>query len=139
MTNTQTAIHGRFEVTSNGNVLVSHTWGPFNVECIHAYRDHLDHQVKSLTGKRWAMLAVAYGTPIHTPESMAEMISTIQHQRKLGRCATAIVFIDVEAENIVKSMLTAMYEKASEPFIFASDEATAMTWLEAQIANAENT
>ena len=138
MTSTQNAIHGRFEVVTKGQILVSHTWGPFNVECIHAYREHLDLQVKSLAGQRWAMLAVTIGTPLHTPESIAEMVSTIEHQRSLGRCATAIVFIDVEAESVMKSMLSTMYSQADEPFIFASDEASATTWLQEQIANAEN-
>ena len=137
MTITQSAIHGRFELTAKGQILVSRTWGPFNVECIHAYRDHLNLLVESLAGKRWAMLAVTFGTPLHTPESMAELVNTIQQQRKLGRCATAIVLVDVEAENIMKSMLTAIYKQAEEPFIFANDEASAALWLEDQITKAE--
>lgn len=138
MTSTSSAIHGRFEVITKGKILVSHTWGPFNVECIHAYREHLDSQIKSLTGKRWAMLAVTYGSPIHTPASMAEMVSTIQYQRSLGRCATAIIFVDVEAESVVKSMLSTMYSQANEPYIFASDEASATVWLNAQIDDTKN-
>jgi hypothetical protein len=138
MTSNKSLIHGRFEVTINGQVLISHTSGPFNLECIHAYREHLDLRVQSLAGKCWAMLAVADSAPLHTPESMAEMINTILHQRKLGRCATAIVIGDVEGVNIVKSMLTTMYVQANEPHIFASDEASAMIWLEAQIASAES-
>ena len=134
----QSAIHGRFEVAAKGQILMSRTWGPFNVECVHAYRDYLQLQIKSLAGQRWAMLAVTTGTPLHTPDSMAEMVNTIQQQRKLGRCATAIVLVDVEVESIVKSMLTGMYNQANEPFIFASDEASATIWLEAKIANPGN-
>ena len=138
MTSNHSAIHGRFEVTAKGQILTSRTWGPFNVECIHAYRDYLNLQVKSLAGQRWAMLAVTTGAPLHTPDSMAELINTIQQQRKLGRCATAVVLVDVEVESIVKSMLTSMYNQANEPFIFANDEASASAWLETQIANPEN-
>ena len=83
------------------------------------------------------MLAVANGAPLHTPTSMEEMVKTIQYQRKLGRCATAIVIGDVEAANIVKYMLSSMYLQADEPHIFAGDEASATTWLETQIANAQ--
>lgn len=133
----QSAIHGRFEVAAKGQILISRTWGPFNVECILAYRDHVNLQVKSLAKQRWAMLAVTIGTPLHTPDSMAEMVNTIDQQRKLGRCATAIVLVDVEAENLVKSMLTTMYNQANEPFIFADDEASAAIWLETQITNLE--
>ena len=138
MSSHQSTIHGRFDVTAKGQILISHTWGPFNVECVHAYRDYLQLQIKSLAGQRWAMLAVTTGAPLHTPDSMAEMISTIQQQRKLGRCATAIVLVDVEVESIVKSMLTGMYNQANEPFMFARDEASATIWLEAQIANTGN-
>ena len=134
----QSAIHGRFEVVAKGQILMSRTWGPFNVECVHAYRDYLQLQIKSLAGQRWAMLAVTTGTPLHTPDSMAEMVNTIQQQRKLGRCATAIVLVDVEVESIMKSMLTGMYNQANEPFIIASDEASATIWLEAKIANPGN-
>lgn len=136
ITNNQSAIHGRFEVTIDGQILISHTWGPFNLECIHAYREHLDLKIESLKGKAWAMLAIAEGAPLHTPASMEEMINTILHQRILGRCATAIVIGNVEAVNIVKSMLSTMYLQANEPHIFASDEASAMIWLTARIANA---
>jgi hypothetical protein len=130
----QSAIHGRFEVAAKGQILISRTWGPFNVECIHAYREDVNLQVKSLVGQRWAMLAVTIGTPLHTPDSMAEMVNTIRQQRNHGRCGTAIVLVDVEVESIVKAMLTAMYTQANEPFIFADDEASATIWLEAQIA-----
>ena len=138
MTNKKSLIHGQFEVTINGQILISHTSGPFNLECIHAYREHLDLMVQSLAGQRWAMLAVAEGAPLHTPESLAEMVRTIVHQRKLGRCATAIVIGDVEGLNIVKSMLSGMYAQANEPHIYAADEASATIWLNAQIANAES-
>ena len=83
------------------------------------------------------MLAITIGTPLHTPDSMAEMICTIRQQRQLGRCATAVVLVEVDVASIVKSMLTAMYNQAEEPFIFADDEASATQWLEAQIAIAE--
>lgn len=138
MTSNQSAIHGRFEVSANGQILLSRTWGPFNVECVHAYRDYLNLQVKSLAGQKWAMLAVTIGMPLHTPDSLAEMVNTIRQQKKLGRCATAIVLVDVEVENVVKSMLTSLYNQANEPFIFADDEASATIWLEAQIAGAKN-
>ena len=134
MSSHQSTIHGRFEVTADGQILISRTWGPFNVECVHAYRDRVNLQVESLSGQRWAMLAVTTGMPLHTPDSMAEMVSIIQQQRKLGRCATAIVLVNVEVESIVKSMLSVMYNQANEPFIFANDEASATIWLEAQIA-----
>ena len=131
------AIHGRFEVNAKGPILISRTWGPFNVECVLAYREQVNRQIKSLAGQPWAMLATTIGSPLHTPDSMAEMIHTIQQQRQLGRCATAIVFVDVDVESIMKSMLTSMYTQADEPFIFAADEASATQWLEAQIANAK--
>jgi hypothetical protein len=137
MTDNQSVIHGRFEVTVKGQILISHTWGPFNVECVHAYRKQVDLNVASLEGQRWAMLAVTIGAPLHTPASMAEMVNTILHQRNIGRCATAIVLMDVESEIIVKSMLSGMYVQAGEPHIFASDEASAITWLNEQIVIAE--
>jgi hypothetical protein len=138
MTSNKSLIHGRFEVTIKEQILISHTSGPFNLECIHAYREHLDLMVQSIAGQRWAMLAVADSAPLHTPESLAEMVKTIVHQRKLGRCGTAIVIGDVEGLNVVKSMLTAMYVQANEPHIFAADEASATIWLNAQIASAES-
>lgn len=133
----QSAIHGRFEVAAMGPILISRTWGPFNLECILAYREQVNLQAKSLAGRSWAMLAITIGTPLHTPDSMAEMICTIRQQRQLGRCATAVVLVEVDVASIVKSMLTAMYNQAEEPFIFADDEASATQWLEAQIAIAE--
>ncbi len=138
MTDNQSVIHGRFDVTIKGQILISHTWGPFNVECIHAYRKEVDLKVASMAGQHWAMLAVAIGAPLHTPDSMAEMVSTISHQRTLGRCATSIVLMDVESENIVKSMLSTMYLQAAEPHIFSSDEASATAWLKEQISIAES-
>jgi hypothetical protein len=134
----QSTIHGRFEVAVSGQVLISRTWGPFNLECIHAYREHMNLHIQSLVGQRWAMLALACGEPIHTPESLAEMVNTIEHQRTLGRCATAIVLINVEGANMVKLMLSSMYEKANEPFFFAEDEASAMSWLKEQIASSSS-
>ena len=130
----QHKIHGRFDVSISGRILVSRTWGPWNLEFVHAYREDMDRKVRSLAGQPWAMLALPGGEPIHTPESLAEMVNTILYHRTLGRCGTAIVLVNVEATNLIRLMLSSMYAQADEPCFFPDDEASAIAWLEARIA-----
>lgn len=134
----QHKIHGRFDVSIRGRILVSRTWGPWNLEFVHAYRKDMDRKVRSLAGRPWAMLALTGGEPIHTPESLAEMVHTIRHHRTLGRCGTAIVMVNVDATNLIRLMLSSMYAQAGEPCFFPDDEASAIAWLEARIAEAKN-
>jgi len=131
-------MHGRFDLAVDGRVLISRTSGPWNLECVLAYHDETNRKVQSLAGSPWVVLALVGGEPIHTPESMAEIVTTIRDHRMLGRCATALVFVDVDvdARNLMKLMLSPMYVQAHEPCWFADDEATALAWLKVQLAAA---
>jgi hypothetical protein len=126
-------IHGHFEITLEGRILVNRTWGPWNRELILAYREEMDRIVNRLAGERWAMLAFASKEPMHTPDSLAEMVAAIAHQRMQGRCATAVVLQDVVGEGMVKMILSRMYTEAGEPFIFADDADHARSWLQSQL------
>jgi hypothetical protein len=129
-------MHGRFELDIDGRIFISRTWGPWNLECVQAYHEETNRKVQLLSGAPWVVLALVGGEPIHTPQSMAEVVRTICDHRAMGRCATALVFvdIDVDARNLMRLMLSPMYVQAEEPFYFADDEATARAWLQAQLA-----
>jgi hypothetical protein len=112
------AMHGFFEVRVEGRILISRVCGPWNLEAVEAYRDEVNRHIKSLIGQPWGVLAIVGGEPIHTPESMQGVTDVIRLHRSLGRCATALVFADVEAVSLMKMMLAPMYIQSQEPYYF---------------------
>ena len=130
---TNRAMHGFFEVSVEGRILISRVTGPWNLEAVEAYSEEVNRKIKQLIGQPWGVLAIVSGEPIHTPESMQEMTDTIRFHRSLGRCATALVFVDVEGVHLMKTMLAPMYIDSKEPYYFADDEASARSWLIEQL------
>jgi len=126
-------IHGLFEVSVEGRILISRVRGPWNLEAVAAYRDEVNRKVEALIGQPWGVLAIVGGEPIHTPDSMQEVTDAIRFHRTLGRCATALVFVDVEAVGLMKTMMAPMYIHSNEPYYFADDEAAARSWLREQL------
>ena len=126
-------IHGEFDVSVDGQILISRVFGPWNFEAVEAYGIEVNKKIQLLAGKPWGLLAVIGGEPFHSPKSIEELIHIVRSHRKLGRCGTALVLVDVESPILVKLILSQIYVKAEEPFYFAADETSAIVWLNDKI------
>ena len=128
-------IHGEFEITIEGRLLVSRVRGPWNFEAVQAYGEETARKVNILAGQPWGVLAITGGEPLHTPDSIDKLVEIIQTHQKLGRCGTALVFEGLtEPAKILQTMLAQMYILSQEPYIFANDQDSARQWLHEQLA-----
>ncbi|MFZ6849177.1 hypothetical protein [Undibacterium sp. RuRC25W] len=131
----QYQIQGQYELRIEGRMMISRVCGPWNIHAVNAYRDAAERIIQALSGAPWVLLAVLSGEPLHTAESIDELAEMIRGHRQLGRCGTALVFEGpIALARIHQLMLSKMYIMSGEPHYFANDEASALLWLERQLA-----
>jgi hypothetical protein len=131
----QYRIHGQFELSVEGHILIARGRGPWNLEAIKAYGIDSNAKIQLFADEPWGLLAIVEGEPFHTPESVNALVNIIDAHRKHGRCATALVLLDVTSPIFAKLMLSRIYVEAREHFYFANDEASALMWLTDQIVH----
>lgn len=125
--------HGHFSLTLEGRILVNRARGPWNTELVIEYAQAVAAQVQALSGQPWGVLAHVSGKPIHTPEAREKMIATLVEHARHGRCATALMFENVETESFLQVIQSSIYTAAAQPYLFTRDEAQARAWLNQQI------
>lgn len=126
--------HGDCNIWSEGNVVVVHTYGPWNDEHVRLGHKLIMDEARAFNGKPWRMLGIVHGEGIHTPEGQEEQIRAIRIQQAHGRVGTALVWADAPegTRQFLTNIFLKMYALANEPVHTFPDEASARAWLKEQ-------
>lgn len=131
------AAHGTYTLSVQDHILYTTVCGPWNIEAVQAYTREMEQKIATLIGAPWGVLATIQGEAIHTTESRLALVETVRRHRLVGRCGTAILLQVDRAASLFKVMFEKLYADAGEPCTFFDDEASAQSWLNAQIAASE--
>ena len=83
--------HGDFSFKVEGNIFIIEAVGPWNVDALLNSRPDVSLVHKKLYGKKWGVLAIIHGEPIHTPAAAKMVTEIIVNDKKNGRVASAII------------------------------------------------
>lgn len=126
--------HGTFDVCQMGRILRVEGTGPWNLESMRSSAKEAQSIVAALQGQPWAVLVVLHGESIFVPAAANMLIETVQREKTLGRCATAVLVNDCTSPNFAQMHMADIYDAASEHFQFFDDIHLATAWLHQQIA-----
>lgn len=120
--------HGIFEVKVEGQLLLVDATGPFNEELILQYEKALETCIKTLEVSEWKQIITLHDFSLFTPEAEKKLTQTLINRKSRGLIACAVVFINVEAEYLIKAQMSRCYNHAGIKHVFTSSINEAKKW-----------
>jgi hypothetical protein len=121
--------HGLFEVKIEGKILLVDATGPFNEELIIKYKKALESCIQNLEISKWNQIITLHEFSLFTPEAEQSLTQTLINRRTRGLIASAVVFVDIEGESLIKVQMSNCYNKAGVKHQFMSSVDDAKKWL----------
>lgn len=125
--------HGKLAAIIEENILIIKGAGPWNKEALERASTEFSDLLRQLYGKKWAVMLLIHGDPIHTPDATELLIEAIKEDKKHGRITTAIVLNDCDDIGFAKIHIADIYDKSGEDIRFFNDEYSARKWLSKQL------
>lgn len=126
------APHGNYKIESQEDVIIIDGEGPFNDHIVESCHRDVQVYLKDLP-EFWSKLSVFRQNSLFTPDAEKLLIEISKQQKTQGLCAIAIVFIDVQAEFVLKDQISRVYQCAQIEHQFFVDNKTAQLWLKRQL------
>ena len=121
--------HGVFEVKIEGKSLFVDATGPFNEELIIKYERALESCIQSLEVSKWNQIITLHQFSLFTPEAEQALTQSLINRKARGLMASAVVFVNIEGESLIKAQMSHCYNKASVNHEFTSSIDDATIWL----------
>ncbi len=130
-------MHGVIDVEQQGQIIVGHVVGPWNVELIEYYREQMLKLIpKVMANGPWATIVELKGAAICPQEAIDLIKQGITADAVKHRvCTCYVITPDVEGYHLMNRVWRKLYEGIVPFEIFASME-EAIAWTEQQIAAA---
>jgi len=126
--------HGELEFSiRNENILVVKGTGPWNKEVFTSLTDEQVSITQSLFDKKWGVLSIIDGDPIHTPEASQFLTELVRNDKARGRIASAIIIKDSNSPLIGQIHIEDIYKQAGEQVKCFNNEELAINWLTAKL------
>ncbi len=137
------APHGMTEGWVEGDVIRTHTTGPFNIEGLAAIARMRQDLLKNWTVKGpFAFVVVWHRSMLCSPEALAAYTKDVEAYALYGvskPSAVAWVADDsVEGRGFMRGKFTDLFAKAGMPFAMFASETEAEVWVRAQLAQASD-
>jgi len=127
--------HGKLSASIEDNIFIIDGTGPWNKEALELATREFTALHQQLYGKKWGVLVLTHGDPIHTPDASHFLIETIKNDKKHGRVTTALVVKDCDDIKFAKIHIKDIYSKAGESLKFFDNEQIAKHWLQGQLSS----
>ena len=122
--------HGIYSVEVNGRVLITDARGPFNDTTLQNYTRDVKKAVLHLSGAPWGQIIVLHGLSLFTPDAEQLLFDSTNWRMERDLSACAVVLIEPEAEDLIRTQLSRIYGKAGLEHQFFPHQKAAMLWLE---------
>lgn len=124
--------HGIYAVEVKGKVMIVDAQGPFNDELVKSYTQAVKSAVMHLSGEAWGQIIILRGLSLFTPDAEQLLYDVTVWRKEHNLSASAVLMLNTEAKELVRSQISRIYEKASIEYGFYEDIESAMTWLQAK-------
>lgn len=121
--------HGRLKLSTVGQILIIEGEGPANIEAIKDYQTRVVQYREAIMQAPWASLVLLSGVPLITADGIDLLHQIVTDAKALKLKATAIVFIDVEFENVIRQFWESIYKDVGVTYGFFDTEQDAKEWL----------
>ena len=121
--------HGELTFKVEDNIMIVEGRGPWNLEAINLSSEDARLSHDQLYGKKWGVLAIIHGDPIHTPDAAQLLTEIVINDKKNGRVASALVLDADHHPEFGKFHIGEIYGNAKETFEFFKDIESARIWL----------
>lgn len=125
--------HGSVEVSVQGQVLYVEAIGPWNLESLKQSAIKSKPLIEKLSKAPWGVMVFLHGEAIYVPAAAQKLATIIQHEKSIGRKATALMVNDCASPNFAKLHMSDIYSAAGENFEFFDDETLALAWIYSQL------
>ncbi len=126
--------HGEYRIELKNDVLLIEAKGPFNIELVKQYTQEVDTIIKTLI-KPWGQVLILHQDCLFTPEAERLMYRTVEHRKKLGLVASAVVFADPQSRFIIEQQLSNIYQMSQVQYRCFEDEVAGTAWVDERLAN----
>ncbi|MCU7553427.1 hypothetical protein OCL06_02310 [Alteromonas sp. ASW11-19] len=121
-------IHGEYNLTLCGEHLITHAYGPWNLECVYAYTRDYVQEVAPVYGARWADITILEGESLMVPAAEARLRHGIAIAAEHGLASVALVLENSSVRNSTRAQLDNIYEAHSLPHRFFDHYQDALQW-----------
>lgn len=122
--------HGEYVVDRSRQTIMFSARGPWNDETMKRGAKEMGDSIAKLDlSKPWGTLSCLYGESLMPPSTYQSFVKHTLIRKSMGLKALAVVILDSEIANTIKSQLVPAYEEAGLQFAFLSDVNSACTWL----------
>ncbi len=121
-------IHGAYHLTLCGEHLLTHAYGPWNLECVSAYTRDYVREVAPVYGARWADITVLVGESLMVPAAAARLRQGIAVAAAQGLASVALVLENSSVRNSAFAQLETVYAELPLPHRFFNNYRDALQW-----------
>ena len=126
--------HGILNFKLDDNILIIEGTGPWNKEALLLSSDTAGLAQKPRIKKKWGVIAILNGDPIHTPDAASLLIEYVTYDKLHGRVATAVILKNASSPEFGRKHIDKIYEQAGELCQFFENLCDAKIWIKQQLA-----
>lgn len=125
--------HGILNFRLDDNILIIEGTGPWNREALLLSFDTAGLVQKQRIKKKWGVIAILNGDPIHTPDATTLLIEYVTYDKLHGRVATAVILKNARSPELGRKHIDKIYEQAGELCQFFDNLHDAKSWIKEQL------
>lgn len=126
----QFSCHGIYEVKVEDGILFVDATGPFNEELINSYRQAIEKCIQIVEAHSWNQIIVLHDMSLFTPEAELALTESLINRKSRKLNASAVVFVDIEGEIIIKQQMSKAYNTAKVQHEYFTSIEEAKIWLQ---------
>ncbi len=126
--------HGKYRIELKNNVLLVEAKGPFNIEIVKQYTQEIDTVIKELRPP-WGQVVILHQDSLFTPEAEHLMYRTVEHRKKCGLVASAVIIENAKSRFVIEQQLSNIYQSSQVEYHYFEDETAGKAWVDEQLAN----
>jgi hypothetical protein len=130
------AIHGRYVIEQQNNILLVDAHGPFNEVTAEKYHQDIKQLTEKMCGEPWGSLITFRGNSVFTPDAEQQLRETTLYRQKKGMIAIAVVILNSAYADMQQMQLQRIYHDCQIEFHVFSDSESASDWLNGFIEQA---
>jgi hypothetical protein len=123
--------HGRTEITTEGNIIIIKSLGPWNIEYFHCLHQDIIAAVSQVDFNNYAVLLLPMGEAISVAEAIDYHVAFLKEGNAK---AIAVNLSGSDVPNSTKSLCSKAYEQANLNFEFFYSDDLAKQWLQSWLS-----
>lgn len=121
--------HGTFTVEISEQLLIVDAKGPFNEEIVHEYKQAVSKAIDQFNEQPWQQIIIMRAESIFIPDAYEEMRKLAKYRKSRGLTASAVIWKESTAKEIVSMQLGNIYKEADVACAFFENKTQALSWL----------